>query len=78
MVWAGDLFGYINTSDQLAIGPKFKEAGWFADGLALVCINGKYGFIDKTGKLAIKPRFDCAEPFSEGTAVVGFKSLRAN
>lgn len=78
MVCTGDLFGYINTSDQITIGPKFREAGWFADGLALVCINGKYGFIDKTGKIAIQPRFDCAEPFSEGTAIVGFKRSRAN
>ena len=42
----------------------------FEEGLAAVCLNGKWGFIDKTGKEVIALKYDFAYGFSGGLAQV--------
>lgn len=41
---------YGGDSTMFVIPPRFSDAGSFSEGLAPVCLNGKYGFIDKDGK----------------------------
>ncbi len=52
----------------------YDEALDFSDGLAAVCLNGKWGYIDKTGAEIIPPIYSVAQPFSEGLAVVGLEA----
>ncbi|MBQ9670548.1 MAG: WG repeat-containing protein [Prevotella sp.] len=42
----------------------------FAEGMAVVMIDGKCGYINKKGKLVIEPQFDNAYSFNEGKAIV--------
>ena len=42
----------------------------FEEGLAAVCLNGKWGFIDKTGKEVIPCKYDNAWKFQDGLAKV--------
>ena len=42
----------------------------FEEGLAAVCLNGKWGFIDKTGKEVIPLKYDFAYGFFGGLAQV--------
>lgn len=42
-------WGYINTSDQFVINPKFEDAQEFKNARAAVKLNGKWGFINKQG-----------------------------
>jgi hypothetical protein len=65
----GDSNGYIDTTGQIVINPRFEEADSFSEGLARVRIGGKSGFIDKTGKIVINPQYVYADRFSEGLAV---------
>lgn len=70
-----NLWGYINTSGEFAISPRFETGHdsyvWpFSDGLALIQVYGKYGFIDHSGDFVIKPRFPDATGFSDGMARV--------
>ena len=47
-------FGFINTSGEWAIPPKFDRLGGFDEtGLASVHIDGKKGLIDRLGKFVI-------------------------
>jgi hypothetical protein len=62
--------GFINSTGQSIINPKFWVAGDFSEGLAEARINGTYGYIDNTGNFIIQPQFDYATPFSEGLALV--------
>ena len=51
----------------------FKTSKWsqrFNEGLACVCVDGKYGYIDTTGKLVIKAQWDDAGTFYNGFAWV--------
>lgn len=43
---------------------------YFSEGLARVCILGKYGFIDRQGNMVIEPGYDTAGTFSDGYAKV--------
>jgi hypothetical protein len=65
---AGLLGGYIDASGHVAIPPRFSDAGDFSEGLAAVCVDGKYGYINNSGAWVIQPRFDWAGPFSHGIA----------
>jgi len=53
-------WGFINTSGNLEIKPKFDYVKPFSYGVCAVCLNGKWGYIDKTGNYVIKPQYaDC-------------------
>lgn len=47
-----------------------EEIYLFQDGLARVCVDGKYGFIDTQGNYVIEPKYDGAEDYSNGYALV--------
>jgi len=70
-----NLWGYINTSGEFAITPRFETGGdsyvWpFADGLAKIKVHGKYGYIDHSGKFVIPPQFPDGVNFHDGMARV--------
>lgn len=48
----------------------FEDAGRFYDGLAPVCLAGKWGFIDYGGRVSIPLQYDYARDFGEGLAPV--------
>lgn len=70
-----NLWGYIDTSGEFAISPRFatgpNDYVWsFSDGLAMIKVQGKYGFIDHSGRFVIQPQLPDATSFSEGLARV--------
>jgi hypothetical protein len=54
----------------MEIPAQFDEVQWFEDGLAAVCMSGKWGYIDKSGRFRIPARYDLAWRFFEGMAGV--------
>jgi WG containing repeat len=70
-----DLWGYINTSGEFAIPPRFESSlndyVWpFSDGLARIEVNHRFGFINHSGEFVIKARLPDATDFSDGMARV--------
>lgn len=63
--------GFINTTGDIVIKPKLKDAGYFSENLApFESKNGKWGYINNNGEIAIKPQFDWAISFHEGLGLV--------
>lgn len=65
--------GFIDKQGKPVIEAKYDGAKRFAEGLAPVCINGKWGFIDTNGDLKIPMQFEDAKSFSNGLAAVQAK-----
>lgn len=68
-------WGYINTSQKLAIPCRYSEVSHFSSGLAaarqaLSSGASLYGYIDTAGSWKISPKFERAGSFSEGLAPV--------
>ena len=59
----GNYFGFINTSGNVKIKPKFIKVNPFSENLACVRENGLYGFIDSLGKYIIPAKYDFANSF---------------
>ena len=70
--------GYINTSGNFVIEPKYYWAGEFKQGLAVVNYNDSVGVIDKNGNEIIKPKFLNLNNFSEGLAVFKNNAQKTN
>jgi hypothetical protein len=70
-ITVGSKYGYIDTSGNIVIQPRFDDAWRFSEGLAPVRIEEKWGYIDQTGKIVIAPQFFEVMPFAEGLAQVG-------
>lgn len=75
----GKKWGFINTSGDFVIQPKFDALKGFSEGLAAVDIvdgtSEKVGFIDLNGKMVIEPKFTYSGlywtyKFNEGVAVI--------
>lgn len=69
------LWGYINTSGNFAISPRFESSLsdylWpSSDGLARIKVKGRFGFIDHSGEFVIKPDLLDATNFTDGMARV--------
>ena len=47
--------GIFNKNGNWVFKPKFKDAGYFENGLASFKENGKYGYFDATGKIIVQP-----------------------
>src|SRR5713226_8035212 len=62
--------GFINATGGVFIEPRFEEAGDFSEGLAWMCVDGRYGYIDNQGIPVIRPQFALARQFTDGLAVV--------
>lgn len=63
-------YGFINTSGQVVVNPKFDWADTLSEGLAAVKMGEKWGYVDEKGVFVIKPQFDYANSFVEGMASV--------
>jgi hypothetical protein len=68
----GEKWGFKDAlTGKIIIKPQFNDVHFhFGEGLAGVCIGGKWGFINETGKIVIKPRFVFVSGFSERLASV--------
>jgi len=70
-----NLWGYIDTTGEFAISPRFETSpnGYvypFFDGLAMIDVRGKFGYVDHLGDFVIKPQFLDGASFSDGMARV--------
>ncbi|MBN1458247.1 MAG: WG repeat-containing protein [Armatimonadetes bacterium] len=63
--------GYIDTTGAWVIEPQFNHECTFSEGLAAVCLGGKWGYVDRMGTWVIRPQFDFTQGFVKGMAVVG-------
>ncbi len=68
------MYGYINSTGQWMITPKFDWCDYFYDGKAIIREKGKYGFIDVKGVEVAKPIYDTANHFSEGFAAIALRN----
>ena len=69
-IYENGLYGFIDSTGQVIIPPKYKAAGEFSEGLAPVRENGYYGYIDESGKYVFPPIYDFCEPFDQGLGKV--------
>lgn len=69
-------FGFINSMGEIAINPKYKEAGHFSNGLASVKIGNNYGYINKLGEIVVKPKYYLVTNFKNGLAAVRDKEYQ--
>jgi hypothetical protein len=64
--------GYMDLDGNIAVEPRYDQAGEFSEGLAAVQFEGHWMFIDKTG--AVTAEFPAgiafAEPLSDGLSLV--------
>lgn len=71
-------YGFVNEEGDIVIPAKYKNAGGFYNGRAVVQNDDElWGYIDKQGNWIVKPQFCMAGRFSEGLAGVyvgGYRS----
>lgn len=61
------LYGYIDTSGNIVVEPKYEYAGSFNEGFAVATlVNGGYALIDVTGKEINKFNFNYLGTYSNG------------
>gem|GEM_PF-883963 len=65
-----DGIGFVDAKGEIAISPRFGEAGNFQEGLVRVRENGLWGYADLQGNVVIEPRYKEACDFREGRARV--------
>lgn len=59
------------VNDIGGLGDVITTKKEFSEGLASVCVNGKFGFIDKQGNVVVPFQTEIIGAFSEGLATVG-------
>lgn len=76
------IWGYTDKTGQVKVPPKYNDAGYFSEGLAMVgigegdrtlefgVIGMKYGYIDVNGNEVIPLEYDYASAFYKGEALV--------
>lgn len=72
-----NLWGYFNSKGEIEIQPRYIDADFFSNGLAVVQLpyddegeGGEYVYINKDGEQAFSDRFAEASRFKNGMAVV--------
>lgn len=67
-----DRYYLVNKSGETVGEQTYENAKLFQeqDGLAAVCVDGKWGFIDSDGKMQIAPQYEDARSFSNGFAAI--------
>lgn len=68
-VFSDNKAGFIDTTGNVIIQPKFANAYDFSEGLSAARINGTFGFINTKGEFVIKPKYDFVQSFKNGNAV---------
>lgn len=68
------LYGFMDSYGNVVISPRYKGAGGFYNGRAVVKDRSSelWGYIDKSANWVVKPQFCMAGRFSEGLAGVYF------
>lgn len=73
IIGSGDLHGLCTETGEVITPCKWRETGYFYDGLAWVIDEtGARGYINMQGELVIPCQYSHAEDFVNGTAVVRF------
>ncbi|MBN1776263.1 MAG: WG repeat-containing protein, partial [Clostridiales bacterium] len=55
----GDLYGYVNEENEVAIAPQYEDAQPFSpNGLAGVMVGGKWGYINEKNEMVVEPQYD--------------------
>jgi hypothetical protein len=63
-------WGFIDTTGNVVVPPKYNQVENFVDGLAKVRTGQRWGLVDKTGAVIIKPTFEWIYDFNDGIAKV--------
>lgn len=63
-------WGFIDTTGNVVVAPKYNEVTNFNDGLARVRVGQRWGLIDTKGTVLRKPTFQFIGEFVEGVAKV--------
>lgn len=63
-------WGFIDSSGEMVIEPKYKKVFPFSEGVAAVATESGQGFIDWTGKVVIPFEYRNVLPFQSGRAAV--------
>ena len=63
-------WGFIDTTGNVVVAPKYNEVTNFNDGLARVRIGQRWGLIDTKGTVLRKPTFQSIGEFVNGVAPV--------
>ena len=63
-------WGFIDTTGNVVVAPKYNEVTNFSDGLARVRIGQRWGLIDTKGAILRKPTFQFIGEFVDGVAKV--------
>jgi hypothetical protein len=66
-------FGIINKRGNILHAPEYDQTREFHEGLAAVCVDGKWGYVDAGGGWVIAPQFSSADDFWHGLAQVAVK-----
>ncbi|WP_072226007.1 WG repeat-containing protein [Campylobacter coli] len=64
-----DKCGFVNTSDNIFIEPKFDNL-FFWDDIASFKLGDKWGLMDNKGNIIAQSKFDHLDSFSEGLAAI--------
>jgi hypothetical protein len=65
--------GIIDKQGNIVHEPEYEQTGEFHEGLAAVCVNGKWGYVDTSGGWIIAPQFSSADDFRHGLARVAWR-----
>lgn len=63
-------WGFIDTTGNVVVPPKYNEVTNFNEGLARVRLGQKWGLIDTKGTILRKPTFNFIGEFVDGVAKV--------
>lgn len=69
-------WGFINTSGELVVKPRYDAVKPFSFGLAAVMFKGKWGFIDAKGNLVIKNEFIDVSSFMKPSVSLAKREIR--
>jgi hypothetical protein len=70
MLAGSRLISIIDKHGEIVHGPEYEGAGEFQDGLAAVCVSGKWGYVDTNGRWVITAQFTSGSSFEHGLARV--------